>query len=248
VRSFIKQAPNYLPAINEEYLKIIENSQSNLNLNIDSLVSYIPEVLSHSFQQKTVCIKQGSVILNSQILSNNIKIVSSNCITVDNTCQLNNVLLIARKVVFKKGFKGNVHVIATDSILTEDECVFNYPSSFCVYSSEMNTEFVKGIFFGMQCKFMGGLLAVNDKTPLALMMIKLNKHFEFIGNLYSSNFADLQGSIFGTAFCQTLLLQTASGVYENHLFNCLIDPKKYHSNLVVPNWFNYKQQTCTQWF
>lgn len=62
--------------------------------------------------------------------------------------------------------------------------------------------------------------------------------------------ADAQGSIYGSVYCRTLLLQTPSGVYENHLLNSLIDPKTYGTNLTVPNWFTHKTQrsTCAQWF
>jgi hypothetical protein len=109
---------------------------------------------------------------------------------------------------------------------------------------------VRGIFFGMQCKFKGGLLAANNKTQSSRMMIKLNKQFELIGNAYSSNYTDAQGNLYGSIYCQTLLLQTPSGVYENHLLNCLIDPKTYGVNLTVPNWFKEKNNTvtCAQWF
>lgn len=253
VRPFIKQAPSFIPEIDESYLKSIVNVQSELNLYTDSLILLIPEVLNHSFQQKTAVIQVGSVILNTQMLSKNIKIIASDLITVENTCQLNNILLIARKVIFKKGFKGTVHVIARDSIITDAECEFNYPSSFCVYS---NTEtfstnpLVRGIFFGTQCKFKGGLLAANNKTQSSRMIIKLNKQFELIGNIYSSNYSDAQGSLYGSIFCRALLLQTTSGVYENTLLNCLIDPKKYGANLTVPNWFTEKNKhsSSAAWF
>lgn len=253
IRPFIKQAQSYIPEIDENYLKTIEETQAALNPYTDSLMSYIPDVLSQSFQKKTAVIQQGSVTLNTQILSNNIKIIANDLITVENDCQLNNVLLVARKIIFKKGFKGIVHVIAKDSIITEDECEFNYPSSFCVYTNIISTTpnpNVRGIFFGEQCKFKGGLLAANNQTQSSRMMIKLNKDFELIGNVYSSNYTDAQGNLYGSIFCQTLLLQTPSGVYENHLLNCVIDPKTYGVNLTVPNWFKVKNKTatCAQWF
>ena len=151
IRPYIKQAPNYIPEIDEAYLKTIEESQSSLNPSTDSLISYIPDVLNQVFQQKTAVVQQGSVKLNNQILSNNIKIIASDVITIDKTCQLSHVLLIARKVIFKKEFKGIVHVIAKDSIITEDDCEFNYPSSFCVYDNRQeSTPQVKGIFFWIE--------------------------------------------------------------------------------------------------
>ena len=110
-----------------------------------------------------------------------------------------------------------MHVIAKDSIVTEDECEFNYPSSFCVYSnigSITQNPSVRGIFFGIDCKFKGGLLAANNTSQSSRMMVKLNKGFELIGNVYSSNYTDAQGQLFGSVFCQTLLLQTPSALPE----------------------------------
>lgn len=253
LRPYIKPAPNTIPSLDESYLKAIGDVQTELNPGTDSLISFIPDLLDHSFNKKTAVLQAGSVSLNSQVLSNNIKIISSNIITVDNTCRLSNVLLIGRKVVFKKGFKGTVHVIARDSIVTEEECEFNYPSSFCVYNAttvNSANPTISGIFFGEHCKFKGGILAANDKNSSSKLMVKVNRSFELIGNAYSSGYAEAQGSIYGSFFCNSLLLQTPSAVYENHLLNCLFDPKRYQANLTVPNWFTAKQKrySCAKWF
>lgn len=253
VRPYIKQAPSYLPEIDETYLKEIELTQAELNLYTDSLIAFIPKVLNQPFKNKTAAVQQGAIHLTDEVLTSNIKLIASDVIIIENSAQLNNVLLIARKVIFKKGFKGSVHVIAKDSILTEDECEFNYPSSFLVHanvtSNSINSS-VRGVFFGEQCKFNGGILAANKKEGTSRMIIKTNKKFQLIGNLYSSDYAGAQGNIYGSFFCKTLLLQTPSAVYENHILNCLIDPKKYGKNLVVPNWFHQKgkQYTCAKWF
>lgn len=253
LRPFIKQAPNSIPSVDESYLNAIELAQSELSPNNDSLISFLPDMLNHSFKQKTAVLQSGSISLNSQSLSNNIKLISSDIITIDSTCHLSNVLLVARKVIFRKGFKGSVHVIAKDSIVTEDACEFNYPSSFCVYHPNpplTTNPSVRGIYFGEHCKFKGGLLAAADKNGSSKMMIKVNRYFELIGSLYSSTYAEAQGNIYGSFFCNALLLQTPSSVYENHLLNCLFDPKKYGRNLTVPNWFTVKQKnySCAKWY
>jgi hypothetical protein len=253
VRPYIRPAPDYIPPLDEDYLEEIERSQSGIDPYQDSLLSFIPEAWNQSFKHQTAVLQQGSMTLNIQVLSNNIKLIASDVITVESGSQLTNVLLIARKVIFKKGFKGTVHVISRDSIVTEDECEFNYPSSFCVYNNQVPDSLkgrVRGIFFGLDCKFKGGLLAANDKKETSRMIIKLNKHFELIGSIYSSDYADAQGNLYGSLCCRTLLLQTASGVYENHLFNCFADPKRYSTHLSVPSWLKQKQkqQTCAQWF
>ncbi len=253
VKPYIKTSPAYIPGIDENYLKTIEQVQSNISPFTDSLILFIPEMLNRSFNNKTAVVHQGSITLSHAVLSNNIKLIAYDIITVENSCVLNNVLLIARKVIFKQGFKGTVHVIAKDTVITEDNCEFSYPSSFCVYSAHTSDSAslkVRGIFFGLQCKFKGGLLAVNNKEQTSRMMIKTNKQFELIGNAYSSDYTDAQGNLYGSLICKTLLLQTPSGVYENHLLNCLVDPKRYGAHLTVPCWLTQKEKlyTCAKWF
>lgn len=253
IRHYLKPAPDRIPALDEHYLETIAQSQSGLNPYTDSLLSFMPDQWNQSFSCKSAVLQQGTIRLNNQVLSNNIRLIASDVITVENSCQLTNVLLIARKVIFKKGFKGTVHVISKDSIVTEDECVFDYPSSFAVHSAQVPDSArgnVRGIFFGKDCRFKGGLLAANDKKELSRMMIKLNKGFQFVGNVYSSDYADIQGVLYGSVCCKSLLLQTPSGVYENHLFNCLVDSKRYSSGLSVPAWQKQKEQftVCARWF
>lgn len=251
LRPFIRKAPDALPAINEHYLKALEITQAELNQAQDSLLTVMPASLTHSFKQKTAILQQSSIHIDNQQLSGNIKCIANDIIIVDASSQLDHILLIARKVVFKKGFTGRVHVIARDSVVTEDDCHFNYPSSFTVYNGKTQpgtNPFVCGIFFGEGCSFAGSLLACENPKNQARMMIRVNRKFQLIGSMYSSNYADVQGSIFGNAFCRTLLLQTPSAVYENHLLNCRIDPKTYGSNMCVADWFGDKQKQllCAQ--
>jgi len=253
LRPYIRNSPDYIQEIDPVFLKDLEFTQTELNFQTDSLIAFLPDLLKHSFESKTAVVQQGSFNLTDQQLSDNVKLIASNTITVDKDCQLNNVLLVARKIIFKKGFKGTVHAIARDSIVTEDECEFNYPSSFCVYDgsgSVMNDIKVCGVFFGEACKFKGALLTANTKLKTSRMIINTNKRFELIGNMYSSDYISLQGNFYGTIICQSILLQTPSAVYENHLLNCLFDPKTYSTHLAVPLWFKGKQPQylCAKWF
>ncbi len=253
LKPYIYPAPEYIPQLDERYLESIAQSQSGIDPYSDSLLSFMPGQWNQSFKHQTAVVQQGTMVLSNCMLSNHIKLIASDVITVENSAQLSNVLLIARKVIFKKGFRGTVHAICRDSIVTEDDCGFAYPSSFCVYAAQVPDSLkglVRGIFFGTGCKFKGGLLAANDQKNLSRMMIRLNKRFELIGNIYSSDYADAQGNLYGSLCCRTLLLQTASGVYENHLYNCFVDPKRYSTGLSVPAWQKQKDRhhTCAQWF
>ncbi len=254
LRPYLLPAPENLPPLDIHYLETIAESQQGMDVYTDSLLSFLPDQWQQPFSQRSAVIQQGTIRLGNHHLSGNIKLIASDVITVENDALLDQVLLIARKVVFRKGFKGSVHVICRDSVVTEDECEFAYPSSFCVYAASVPDSAqgtVRGIFFGADCKFKGGLLAANDSKNRSRMMIRLNRHFELIGNLYSSDYADAQGLLYGSVCCRSLLLQTPSGVYENHLYNCFIDPKRYARALAVPAWLKQENTTsriCAQWF
>lgn len=251
LRPFVKDAPAYIPSIDANFLKNINTMQDELNIYYDSLISFLPEKLNQPFYRKTVVLQQHALQLKNCVLKNNIKVVVSNELVVENTCQLENVLFIARKIVFKKGFKGVVHCIAKDTVLVEDECEFQYPSSFVVYDNigKEAPYGLNGIFFGESCMFQGALLAVNNNKGDRKSIISFNKNFTFIGSAYCNNYCNIQGNIYGTIVCESLLLQMHSAVYENHLHNAVLNPKKYCFALALSNWFDMKNSNykCAKW-
>ncbi len=119
-------------------------------------------------------------------------------------------------------------------------------------NTDKNDNNIKGVFIGAKSIICGSLICIHDNgdNPIASshVMIKLEKDSEIHGMLYSTDYAQLQGKIFGTAFCDKLFLKTQSAVYENHLMNCEIDPKKYASSMVVPGIFTNKSiNKCCKW-
>ncbi|MEO6303211.1 MAG: hypothetical protein ABIP51_08560 [Bacteroidia bacterium] len=232
---FIKSAQGSIPSINDDILKEIEMLQTNLNNYTDSSVAYMPTKLVQSFNSKTVLWENPPQRLSNIELKNNIKIVTQN-IEIDNTCKLDNILIICNKIKFKEGFKGKIHVIACDSIIMEKKCEFTYPSSFVLLPKQDSTNALKCIIMNEDCKFFGGILAItkNADQGSPKVFIKLNAKSEVNGFVFSSNYLHLEGNANATIITDKLLLKTPSAVYENHILSCEIDPKKYSNILAVP--------------
>ena len=252
LKPFIKRSDVSLPLIDVAYKKEIQKTQNKFNLLNDSLASSVPAQWDQLFQHKTLIVNDSCFFLTRQILSNNIKLVASDLVSIENTCQLSDILIVARKIIFKKGFRGKVHAIASDSIVIEENCLFDYPSSFCVNSTFKSTGPIpptRGIFFDSDCTFKGALLAIKTGEGDSKMVIKVRKHFELTGNIYSSDNAGIQGRIYGTVLCKAFLFETYAGSYENYLVNCLVDPKKFAAGLIVPDWFSstHKSNSCAKW-
>lgn len=237
IMSFIKRSPAQIPQPHKDIIDNIKQ-QKTVNLYTDSLVSLLPQNYSRSFNNKTAVWETSNNRLSNMHLKNNIKIVARN-IEIDSSCHLENVLIICEKVKFKEGFKGSVHVLASDSIITEKKCEFNYPSSFLLLPKKDGLNALKCIVMNEDCKFFGGVVAFeqsegeNDQK----VFIKLNAKSEVNGFIYSSNYLHLEGKANATVICDKLLLQTPSAVYENHMLACEIDPKKYAHLLAIPQLF-----------
>ena len=238
--SYIKQSPYQIPHLTESVYSGLKEQLSNFNFNLDSSVKTLPETYSQSFNHKTIVCQTSTTLLNRVHLSNNIKLIAEN-IEVDSSAHLNNILLVCKKARFKKGFKGKIHVIASDSISMEQGCEFNYPSSFVLLADEGETNAIKYIQFNKNCSFFGGILAVSKNSGNAndqKVFVKLHAESEVNGFIYSSDYIHLEGLVNATVIANKLLLKTPSAVYENHLLSCEINPKKHSSMLAVPLVFN----------
>ncbi len=236
---YIKKSPNNLPPIQIELLESLKETQQNFDKKKDSLVDIINSEVNNSFSKKTIVCMNGSNTLSRLKLKNNIKLIGNNMV-LDSSCHFNNILIVARKVHFKEGFKGKVHVIASDSIICEPNCQFNYPSSFVLLPEISEDKEIRYIQFSSGCQFYGGILAINpeNNSQEKKVMIRLHANCEINGLVYSDDYLHLQGKINASVFTEKLLLKTPSAVYENHMMTCELNPKKYSASLAVPIFFN----------
>jgi hypothetical protein len=236
---FIKRSPAQVPAVHEEMIRSLKQQQAIVNPSLDSAVGDLPLNYVRSFVNKTVVWETSLTRLTGLHLGNNIKIVCGD-VEVDSSAHLENVLIVCRKVRFKKGFQGRVHVIASDSVNMEEDCVFRYPSSFVLLPEDNGPNGMCYIQFNKNCKFFGGVLALNtqgNSLNTKMVLVKLAATSEINGLVYSAGYIHLEGTVHATLICNKLLLKTPSAVYENHMLTCEIDPKKYAHLLGIPQIF-----------
>jgi hypothetical protein len=236
--SYIKPAPFQIPRIQKSIITGLQKQQRSISAS-DSVVNVLPEYFNRSFILGTVAWHNSANILTHLNLKNNIKIICGN-IEVDSSSRLENILIICNKARFKNGFKGKVHVIASDSIIMEKNCEFEYPSSFVLLPTDNNSNSFNYINFNEGCRFFGAVLALNEGLPGSnqKVFVKLHAKSEVNGFIYSGDFMHLEGTVNATAICNKLLLKTPSAVYENHILACEINPHKHGHLLAVPLVFN----------
>lgn len=247
INLFIRNAPSNLPELSKTFKTNLERSGRAINFKIDSLISNI-DVLSNSFKCKTAVYENSNILLFNNKLEGNIKLIASDKVVIANEAQLNNVYIVARKVYIKKGFKGIVHVQASDSIVIEEGCELNYPSSLVVsnYTEKINTA-VTGIYIQDKCKIMGAVIAYS-KNKENKVMVSFGKDSEIYGLLFSSCYASLKGKYFGNVYVDRLMLKTPTALYDNHLLDAELDSRKFSNSLVIPMLFeNENKLKCAKW-
>lgn len=249
--ALLRPAPPQIPSVKNNFIKGIKECISSFDPALDSSVSVLPAELSNNFCARTALYEAQNISLSSFHLSGNIKLRASEKIVIDNTNSTDNILVIASKVIIRKGYKGGIHVIAKDSVIVEEDCLLEYPSSLTVLNSSQGQN-LKGIFIGKGSKIFGSVICVNEdeenSTSVSKLFLKLDKDCEVYGLVYSEGYAHLQGKIFGNAICEALMIKTPSAVYENHMMDCEIDPRKYSYSMVVPDIFQGgNKMKCCKW-
>jgi len=160
-----RPAPFQIPGVNAEFCKGLKQQLHKGDLFLDSSIVIIPEHCNQPFMQKTLVCEVLTGYLRNTRLSNNIRLMCDD-IEIDSSAKLNNILIVCRKARFTKGFKGKVHVIASDSISMEENCEFFYPSSFVLFDEGKGAEGFKFIQFNAHCKFSGGVLALGENKTV----------------------------------------------------------------------------------
>lgn len=226
-------APQQLPDIAPSIYKQMDDLNGTAS-NADSLVSFdqLPDAdtIKNSFLSKTLrIVAGGKIILDDIRLSGNIIIQSPTRIVVNKNCMLNNILLVAPCIEIKDEFSGSLQALASDTILTGDEVSLNYPSSLVLINepavdSTHKSKSVPAIIVGEKCIIKGTILAcIKDGNFTNRIYVKINKESKVSGLVYVDGYLDMQGSISGAAFAKSFILNTNSGVYEQHLLNAVID-------------------------
>jgi len=188
----------------------------------DSIVrSFLFPTLYFNFKKKAETIQNVK-------LSGNIMLYSDTTITIDNTAILNNVMVFAKAIVVKSGFRGSCQLFATDSICIENNCRFNYPSGLGTmqFQSSIVSKQEK-ISIGDNTEFTGILFTYEETKKPIMPMIETGKGVKITGQVYSQGIMELKDNveIDGSIFTSLFLYKNPFTLFENYLINTIINSK-----------------------
>lgn len=199
----------------------IEKSDSVVPFYIQDRINY-----SHPFakSQPLVLYSDSLIQLDSVRMNGYIKVVSAVGIEIGNQSILENPLLLAPYVRIKDGSKGTCQAFATDSIVL-DSSQLDYPSSLVLIPDKTATEY-KGISIEGGSMVKGDLICQTLANQKSLATIHIAKDSKVYGQVYSTAYAYIRGTVNGSVVCKNIILDTKTSTYNNHLMDAVIDPRK----------------------
>ncbi|GGX27306.1 hypothetical protein GCM10007384_30830 [Aquimarina muelleri] len=175
----------------------------------------------NSYANKTIVIEVDEITIRNKKLSGNIILESRDSIYIKKNNEFEDIIIKAPKVVFEKGFKGNVQVIAEDIVELEENVVLMYPSGIMMSEKRSNE---KEVILKKDSKILGAIV-VYDKDNNVDKKITIDEKAEVVGTVFCNGKVQLKGTVFGTVYTNNFYLKTEGSIYDNYIMNGIIDRK-----------------------
>ena len=234
VEGKVKNSQKKLPDINQQILDFNKHNLFDSISTTDSIVYWEQlantDSITNSFNNKTIIVYVPELTnLGVKYFTGNIIIKSKGIIEISENTKIQDAIIYAPAVVFETGFKGCLQVVASDSVIVNEDCILKYPSSIIVINKGQNTENNK-IELMNDSKVYGAIVLYSEKDLNGNSLIRINEEAEIYGQLWSNCFIELKGKVFGSVFTSKFILKTRSSLYENLLLNATIDMEALSKN------------------
>lgn len=229
------KAEKQLPGLKEGVL--VKISQRDFFKEVDKIE--MPESdSSFSFQNNTALISDLRGIEVTQRFGGNLIIHSFDSILVRSTAQLENVILVAPKIRFEKGFTGTVQVFASEKVLIEKDVQLKFPSSVMLIEEVFNSGRKRnGVYLAENVSVLGGILVHSVKPNFRRKIrLKIGENSTVGGIVYNTGETTLRGKVIGSLFTNSFFVNAGGGSYTNYLFNGKILSESLPDYFVYPDW------------
>ena len=241
----VSKSDDRLPKINKDITIDISNYKSTPINTLDKGAEII-----NGFDKTTKIIDLNGINnLNNIVCKGNIILMSSNEIEIGSTAKLHDVLVIAPRVRVLSGFKGNIQIIAKETVNVDKDVSLLYPSSIYIKNNQDSI----AVTINENSKVIGGVVIDSDiNNSIVKRSLILKKGSTIVGNIYCSGSTQLEGTIIGSIYTDKFSLKTESSYYENMILNTTINrdslPKNFIELPLFKNTFDKKRYAIIKEF
>ncbi len=184
-------------------------------------------------------------------LEGQIILVSDTTLILDSTNKITNILVFAKSIQIREGFKGSGQFFAKDSLHLFKNSVLEYPSSLGILADGVGVDLQPMIRIDENSQIDGSIFTYSKvKTPV-LTLIDIGKNCTLSGVIYAEGLIRLiEGcKIYGSTFTNRFLYTSPSSTYENFLVGATLDTKGLSSYTLTSSLFSVssKKKQILQW-
>ncbi len=232
----------HFPELTKETINHIETIQKGINHFESNQFLDLKNNMMHQnsfFNPLQVVYSNTDISLSQVTLTGHILVQSKTKISVDASCVLKDVILIAPIIEIKNNTKGVFQAIATKQITVGKSCSLEYPSALVLNedlkikgvinntNSNNETIFIK-IQKGTNIK---GVVVYLGDTKNYKAQVFIDEKSAVTGEVYCNKNFELLGAVYGAVFTSNFVASQSGSSYQNHLYNgtILIDelPQEY---------------------
>jgi hypothetical protein len=243
----IKISSRKLPAVNTGFAESIRktivssnNQKDNLSFRYDSIFnSFTNEALIINGGRTTVpenCSFRGHVVIHA---TKKISLSAGN--------ELEDVIIFAPVIEIKSGFRGNLQIFATDSVIMQPDANLDYPSSIILLSEQG----VSGncIELKSRSSITGTVAYLNPIiTDTREKNLIIHENAVITGSAYIQGNTANYGEIYGCLMTRRCIVKTDRGIYPDYIYNGIFDATLLPAKYVNCNLFReYLQKKIVKW-
>jgi hypothetical protein len=157
-------------------------------------------------------------------LKGKIILISDTTLTLEQDVILEDVLIYAKSIIVKDGFKGACQLFARDSIVIGKRCNFLYPSFAGVFKTG-DSKIQSKISLGQDTRFSGILLSYEKKRSDLQTMISIGKDCLVNGEVFATGYIKLEAplTVKGKVSAKRFIMQRSATLYENYLIDVVLN-------------------------
>ncbi|MEL6863600.1 MAG: hypothetical protein AAFP19_04235 [Bacteroidota bacterium] len=193
---------------------------------------YLP-LLNRSFADSAAIIQTDAIYLTGIAYRGHIMVIASDSIVVAADATLEDVMLLAPKIIFEPGFEGQLQAFASKAMEVGEGCRFEFPSVLGLLKSEKVND-RPFLNIAPDCQ-LNGLVWVYQKYYTKYpVRLSIGERSRIEGQVFADGLVEHKGVIHGNLTCKSFSLKTSSSVYHNHLFNAVIDRNQLSKHYLSP--------------
>ncbi|WP_272863456.1 hypothetical protein [Aureisphaera galaxeae] len=192
---------------------------------LSEFMGTLKEKNTQSFQEPSLVIYEPSTLYLVQECIGNIILKSETEIVVSRLAKLTDVVLIAPKITIERGFKGNAHFLASESIKVNENVLLQYPSSLVILNTKEleDAPIPKGkepLYISKNSEVHGNIIYLPKTFENhSNTNVYISEDTFVQGSIYVKGNLGLAGTVMGNAYTQRFVTNEFGSRYINHIYN-----------------------------